>query len=836
MHQKLAPRCALTLVFILLSSIFNTVAHAASSNQLLTSGIPRGFENLNAQTRTLVDLYYGGKPIGSVMATFTDEIIRFDDPSSVVAKIPNIKNKENIIAALSGNLPNHSELVCAAGILSNTCNTIQPRIAGVILNPENFQVNVFVNPNYLTTPSLGTGLLPNSDAGFSYLNSLSAATTGISSPQHDSQSSNIISNNVIAYGNGRLNANVAYGNSLTDQSQQELYLNQFSGALYNGAWLYQAGMFNTPGNTFVSGQSVLGVSIGTTLDTVQNTSNNYGSQLQVFLPQAATVNIYKDGRLLATGRYPMGNQILDTSALPDGAYPVLIEIRTDQGVLSRTTRFFAKTIMLPPMNFPQYYLYTGYLQNNLFANNTQVPTFSKQTIYETGFDLRLGSMLGANADFTGSKYSNFLTIGTFLLGNGFQIGPQFMMGSHNTRGAGLQALANLGAFQSTIIIRQIWGTLKAGLPIIPNTNTTNDDIDPFVTSEETSTQESANLSYQLGIAALGFNATRTKQENFPDTYSYGPTLMLPLFQSGRTTINLNMFGAKTQNDLEVLAQINVYFSSDHWIQTADTGYRSIIDANNQAPDSTPFGDAGAYWRNYNAAQEGIQLGVQAHAERDTQNIGSALNFNDSYGIINATANHTLAGKGLPANNQYSAMASSHIAYDREGVAVGGAQLGDTGVIIYIASPHPGDLFEVYVNNQLVEIVRTNHATPIFLTPFATYQISVRDISNRFYNYDQSPQMATLYRGNMRTLTWRAAQKIIIYGSVLQDNGFPFAYRAITGAVEPAMTERNGLLQTEVFTDTRELKGYYANGKACTIRLPTLTQKQKFDAVGTLTCE
>ena len=827
-------------IFFLLFTVgcaYAARAKSVQTEQTITTGIPRGFENLSTPITTLVDLYYGGKPIGSAMASFTDDTIRFTDPRGVVAHIPNLKNKESVIDALTGNLPNNSGLVCLPETQIAQCDNLQPEIAGVILNPENFHASLFINPNYLITPPLNVGLLPHSDAGFSYVNSLSAATTGISSPQHDAHSSNLVSNNTLAYGNARLNADAAYGNSLSAPNQQNFYLNQFNGDVYNGDWLYQGGMFNTPGNTFVSSQSVLGISIGTTLDTVQNTTGNYGTPLQVFLPQAATVNIYKDGRLFATNRYPMGNQILDTSALPSGAYPVLIEIRTDQGILSRQTRFFAKTEMIPPANFPQYYLASGYLQNNQFATNTQIPKFSKQAIYETGLNLRLSSIFGANADFTGSKHSNFFTLGAFLLGNGFQIGPQVMAGSHNSKGLGAQALANFGAFQTTLLIRQIWGSVKTAIPIIPTgTDYNYDDVDPFLASEETSVQESANASYQIGIVSLGFNAMRSKQQDLPSTYSYGPTLMMPLFQSGNTTVDLNVFGAKTQDDVEILGQINVYFSSTHWIQTADVGYRSINHADAQAPDTTPLGDAGIYWRNYNAAQEGIQLGVLGHAEKDTQNVGSALNFNDSYGIINATANHNLAGRGAPPNNQYSAMAASHFTYANKEVAVGGAQLGDTGVIVYIASPHSGDEFGVYVNDQLVEIVQTDRPTPIFLTPFATYRVSVRDMSEKFYNYDQSSQLVTLYRGNMRTLTWRAAQKLIIFGNVLQANGYPLSFRPITGAIEPAMTERNGNLQTEVFNDTTQLTGHYANGKTCIIRLPKLTGKEAFEAVGALSCE
>lgn len=825
-----------SLTFVLLVTLVVSYAAPAKNgkNSEITTTIPRGFENLSQTTTTIIDLYYGNRLIGTTMATFNDDTIRFQDPRAIVSKIPNLKNKESVIAALTGNLPNHSELICTQGVQSGQCNNLQPEIAGVILNPENFRANLFINPSFLTTPQVGLGLLPDSDAGFSYVNSLSAAVSGIRMPEHNLQSSNIISNNVLAYGNGRVNANVAYGNSLADQNQQEFYVNQLNGAVYNGDWLYQGGMFNTPGTAFVSSQSVLGASVGTTLDTVQDTSNNYGTPLQVFLPQAAVVNIYRDGRLLATGRYPMGNQILDTSALPDGAYQILIEIRTDQGILSRTTRFYAKTQMVPPANFPQYYLYAGYLQNNIFATNTQLPTFSKQAIYETGFNLRLASILGASADFTGSKHSNFLTLGTYLVGNGFQIGPQVMAGSHNSKGLGLQALSNLGNLQTTIMIRQIWGSIKAGIPIVP-ANGNNDDIDPFLTSQETSLQESANLSYQLGIATLGLNGTRTKQPGLPESYSYGPSLFMPLFQSRRTTVNLNVFGAKTQDDLEILGQISVYFSSDHWIQTANAGYRSISHADKRATDSTALGDVGAYWRDYNEAQEGIQIGVQGHVERDNKNVGSIMNFNNIYGIVNASANHTFASNGYAANDQYSAMAASHIAYANNQLAFGGSQLGDTGVVVYIVSPHRNDLFAVYVNDQLVEIVQTDHPTPIFLAPFQTYRISVRDISDRFYNYDQSPQIVTLYRGNMRTLTWHAAQKIIIYGNVIQPNGYPFSFRPITGAVEPAMTERNGTLQTEVFNDTKELKGYYSNGKSCTIDLPQLTQREAFDAVGTLTC-
>jgi Mat/Ecp fimbriae outer membrane usher protein len=80
----------------------------------------------------------------------------------------------------------------------------------------------------------------------------------------------------------------------------------------------------------------------------------------VFLPARAQVEILREDRLLRSQSYPAGNQVVDTTALPEGAYEVTLRIRQiDGSVREEESRFFAKTSAVPPRGAPRYVLDAG---------------------------------------------------------------------------------------------------------------------------------------------------------------------------------------------------------------------------------------------------------------------------------------------------------------------------------------------------------------------------------------------------------------------------------------------------------------------------------------------
>src|SRR5678816_1186762 len=64
-----------------------TQAHAAKTNTPLKAKPPAGFEDLLRPQKTLVDIYFGDRRVGSVDATYAPGKLTFDDPAEVVGLI-----------------------------------------------------------------------------------------------------------------------------------------------------------------------------------------------------------------------------------------------------------------------------------------------------------------------------------------------------------------------------------------------------------------------------------------------------------------------------------------------------------------------------------------------------------------------------------------------------------------------------------------------------------------------------------------------------------------------------------------------------------------------------
>jgi hypothetical protein len=407
-----------------------------------------------------------------------------------------------------------------------------------------------------------------------------------------------------------------------------------------------------------------------------------------------------------------------------------------------------------------------------------------------------------------------------------------MVGDHNaTRGLGLQAQGNINQLQATIYTRQVWANDTSSNVVLMT-----DEASQFIQNlETTGAQDGLNLSYIVTPKTnVSFNANYSQNANLPSTYSYGPALQTLMYQRNGLALNFNLSATKTQDDEELAVSLTGYFNSVHWMHTATVGYKAVGQNSGNAQPSTGYGDISSYWRNVDAAQQGIQVGLQAHDDSFNQNIGANVIASNERAGFQGSVLRNYVNDNVEQNTQYSVMAATHFAYADNRSAVGGGLPGDTGVIIYVASAHAGDKFDVYVNDQYAATVETEHALPVFLLPFKTYKIRIRDVSQRFYDYEQSSQTVTLYRGNVRTLTWHAKQKLIIYGT-LTAHGKVMKNQLVLGGVNPALTDEDGILQAEIYDNTKTLKSQLASGELCTIQLPALRVENGFATVDSLQC-
>lgn len=143
--------------------------------------VPKGFENYKAISTMNVPVYINGRIVTTTMVKFDDNTIEILNPESVISRVPTLSdaNKKRVLKALSQKLPNHNEKLCKLDApkslgYGNICEALTPEVAGVIFNPSNLNLYVFINPKFLeSTNGPINPMLGSSTSSFSYFNNSS---------------------------------------------------------------------------------------------------------------------------------------------------------------------------------------------------------------------------------------------------------------------------------------------------------------------------------------------------------------------------------------------------------------------------------------------------------------------------------------------------------------------------------------------------------------------------------------------------------------------------------------------------------------------------------------
>ena len=73
---------------------------------------PPGFESLNQQHSSIIDVYFQGELIVETFATFTADTVLFQNPGDILAHIPNLRDPDKVLSSLTGWLSSHPGQIC----------------------------------------------------------------------------------------------------------------------------------------------------------------------------------------------------------------------------------------------------------------------------------------------------------------------------------------------------------------------------------------------------------------------------------------------------------------------------------------------------------------------------------------------------------------------------------------------------------------------------------------------------------------------------------------------------------------------------------------------------
>ncbi len=781
-------------IYIVLLSIASIAIQAKSF-------VPPGFEDLLEPQTTEVDVYYGGVYVAATLATFTPGEITFLDPESLVARIPDLIDPELVVSKLSGDLSTNAGLVCLSQNQQN-CGRIVAEDVEVIFDEGRFRVDLFISPALLSVRDARISkFLPPSDSGLSLLNVVSASVNGREGEQ---ENYNVSNSTTLAYKESRLLAisNFTKDDHLTFDTlalQREL----------NGQQV-QAGIFRSSpaGLVFVREADFLGVSLASSLDTRTDLDQSSGNELQVFLESRSRVDILKDGRLISTATYETGNQILDTSQLPGGAYDIVLRIRDNFGITTEETRFYVKSNRLPPKDQSLYFFDIGEQVSK--QTDRSLPKSTGKKFLRAGLSKRLTEEFGGEIGLVYNDDDTLAEAGFFKLGRRYDVRLNLAAGSSNSRGISMTSNLHFARFSIASNIRKTWSDKNDGAVGVPLT------------------QASVNLSAPLGTGALNLTARYNKRDSGVDK-NYSIRYDIPTFSFYNQLLTSNFQLTRNNDDYLVLLSARLSVKKGRW-QT-DFNTRGYYDNSELMPtDSGLISTLSSTWRDGDRYLSDVSVAFRAVDEQADKSLESELNIASRYGRANLEAIYSTDTDKL----NYGANFYTSVIANTNSFSIGGKSQARSALVLDIEGDTEDAFFDVEVNRLVRDKAVIGRKTILPLAPFETYEVALKPKGASLLDFSNQTKTTTLYPGNVVTLKWTASRILVAFGQITDTNGEPIANALIQGVVGLATTDEFGLFQAEMSSDTRTFN-VKTRAQSCQVELPDYDSSQMIATLGQLVC-
>lgn len=370
-------------------------AQAPDKPAKLRWGAPKGFEDLSGPVETVFDLYYQDHRVGTFSGRLENGAFVFLKPDQVVVAVPGVV-KDKLLQLLNAPLPANEDQKCLPGVTAD-CGVLKVGTSDIIVDQDRFRIDLFLGRDYYVAPTspkyLGAPI-----SGFSVIQNITGAVAlngGNSQPQLG-----FGLNTLASFGRTSFVSN-AYGG--TDQGVR---LDDFYVQNYQNTRRYALGLMQSQSSLTLNNFRLYGAEISS-FDAALSHADDAATPLDVVLPRAGRVEIYRNGILVSTDQYEGGLQLLDTSRLPVGSYQVRIVARDSSGIVLDEVRSFTRAPDLPPAGHTIYALRAGVRAMDNFFSLTGLdqdtplfPESSGESVVSASASRRVGKNNSVTAGIT----------------------------------------------------------------------------------------------------------------------------------------------------------------------------------------------------------------------------------------------------------------------------------------------------------------------------------------------------------------------------------------------------------------------------------------------------
>ena len=770
----------------------------------------------------MVDVYFRGSKILETLAVAEPGKLTFRSPADIVSRLDAVVKPSELRPALEGPLPSNSDQVCS---LSNRgqCGLLSPDGAGIIYDEDKFRVDLFVNPKWLEPAERHSNVyLPVPDAPLSLTN---AVGLNLSGTVGSAMAYNFQNRTIVGLRNARIRANTSLA------SRFGLVVDDLVGEMERKNLRYSGGLFWSPSNEFTGQRRIIGAGVGTQFDTAAERDTLRGTPLIAFLAQPSRVELLVDGRLVSARSYPAGNADIDTSALSDGSYSVILRIQQANGAVREERRFFVKNAQIVPAGHPTFYGYAGVLANT----RRHRPINPSDTLYyQTGVALRLNNNFAVDVTALGTQHKMIVQAGAWLIKGPARVRASAMGSTAGDKGAAIQAsTAGSDPVNISFDLRRIWSTGRGPLLPLPS------HVDTFSRGPLTAaqlaggsyTQVTGSVGVRLGSGFLSFVGSYRKDRDLKADYTLGPSVTMPLVTRNGLQVVVDASAQRTRATTAAFAGLRVLFTSGRMSFLSTMGH-ALQDDGRARQRSRAVSTFTAQYSRQGEDQSSLNLAAGVDRNIASSTVHAAGTWDSRFGHVRADLLHSVEGQG---GTQYDLAFQSGMALGGNSVALGSRNMEQSAVVVTLSGDAPGAEFKVLVDDVERGRVRLGQRLPIFLAAYHTYGIRLEPATEASVEYDAAPRAITLYPGNVQSLGWRADKFFTLFGQAFTAEGTRLSNALVKSPRGIAETDGEGYFQVDarqgdVITISK------GDAPPCSTRLGQVLVKDSFASVGKVTCQ
>ena len=790
---------------------------------MITVGEPEGFAALNRPQLAVVDVFFGGARLGVAKVRFEGRRLTFLDPDALLAMLPKLTKPGPVKELFSQTaLEGHVDQTCAMG-QTKDCGTITPEVAGVIFDRDRFRVDIFINPGLVgVRPAVSETYLKLPDRGLSMVNSIGAVAAGLSG---GSRSYFLQDRAIIGSANKRLRADLAYASGLGVQADT------LAVEMDRPGWRYSAGAFWAPGIELTGRRKIVGAGIATQTDTRLDKEELQGTALVASLNRRSRVDIVREGRVLASGIYDAGNQQLDTSMLPQGAYQVTLRIEDASGAVREESRFFARNPQVAAMGEDIAYIYAGLLSGD---RRGRLLSIDGAPFGQAGLAHRFAPSLALDATLIATDKTLIGEVGGYLITGPAQLRLAAVGSADGTYGAVMSLSSqgnaklnyNFDLRHITVGDRAAFGELGQG----PAERVRLDGGDPLALSSSFGpyTQVNGVISYSTHRAQILLTGSLRRDSRDQTYYAIGPAVHWEVFRSGPFRGSVNGDLSLGQDGHSGFLGLSLQMFSGRSSVQSQVGIRST--GLGRGRSTSEVRDLAGSWQVDDVAGGELSLGAGYQKESGNEVINASADLRGRQVALSGDLSRPLGGNGT----QYSLGLQTTLAANAAGLALNGRDVRDSAIIVVVRGARPSDRFDVLVDETVVGTVSSKGSLSIPLGSYREYRVRLRPGSSAPLRYDDKVRTIALYPGSAPRLTWIAAPVISVFGQVVLRDGTPLRGAQIGEAQAISQSDDAGFFQIDVAPGST-LPVVGADGRSCVITIPTVSSNRPFAKVGALPC-